>query len=178
MASLRTPLYREFLTPALHRRFTSAALVTLVVCYAEAVLIADKSTRKFDTQTQLSLRSNGGVVFWFWFPLGPAGIRTLLLFLSVLSIFVLRVAQLHLGKAGGVAKGEKGTESATGARTTASPFQTFTRYFFRLNTIQTLGWYLFSAWWFSEVYMWSAPESANLGWIAAGRQVGSYSDAT
>lgn len=36
-------------------------------------------------------------VLWFWFPIGPAGIRTLLLFVSALSIFVLRVAQLHLG---------------------------------------------------------------------------------
>ncbi|CAF9920898.1 MAG: hypothetical protein ALECFALPRED_001659 [Alectoria fallacina] len=135
MASLRTPLYREFLTPALHRRFTSAALITLVVCYAEAVLVADKCS-----------------IFWFWFPVGPAGIRTLLLFLSALSIFVLRVAQLHLG-----------------IRTTASPFETFTIYLFRLNTVQTLGWYLFSAWWFSEVYMWSVPESANLGWVAAGK---------
>lgn len=135
MASLRPPLYRQFLTPALHRRFTSAALITLVVCYAEAVLIADKSS-----------------IFWFWFPIGPAGIRTLLLFVSALSIFVLRVAQLHLG-----------------SRTTASPFETFTRYLFRLNTVQTLAWYLFSAWWFSEVYMWSVPESANLGWVAAGK---------
>lgn len=135
MASLRTPPYRQFLTPALHRRFTSAAFITLVVCYAEAVLIADKSS-----------------IFWFWFPIGPAGIRTLLLFISSLPIFVLRVSQLHLG-----------------ARTTASSFETFITYLFRLNTIQTLAWYLFSAWWFSEVYMWSVPESANLGWVAAGK---------
>lgn len=37
-------------------------------------------------------------VLWSWFPLGPAGIRTLLLFISALSVFVLRVAQLHLGE--------------------------------------------------------------------------------
>ena len=48
MASLRTPLYREFLTPALHRRFTNAALITLVVCYIEAILIADKSKCESD----------------------------------------------------------------------------------------------------------------------------------
>ena len=34
-------------------------------------------------------------VIWSWFPLGPAGIRTLLLFISALAVFVLRVAQLH-----------------------------------------------------------------------------------
>lgn len=38
-------------------------------------------------------------VLWFWFPVGPAGIRTLLLFVSALSVFVLRVGQLHLGMA-------------------------------------------------------------------------------
>jgi nucleoporin NDC1 len=37
-----------------------------------------------------------------------------------------------------------------------------------LNTIQILFWYLFSAWWFSEVYMWSSSTSANLGWILRG----------
>jgi len=36
-------------------------------------------------------------VFWSWFPIGTAGIRTLLLFISALSVFVLRVAQLHIG---------------------------------------------------------------------------------
>ena len=99
MASLRTPLYREFLTPALHKRFTNAALVTLVVCYIEAVFIADKSTSDSDTQLQNCLISDIVAVIWFWFPIGPAGIRTLLLFVSALSIFVLRVAQLHLGMA-------------------------------------------------------------------------------
>ena len=44
-----------------------------------------------------SLHADSIAVFWFWFPLGPAGIRTLLLFISALSIFVLRVAQLHIG---------------------------------------------------------------------------------
>ncbi|KAL9073239.1 MAG: hypothetical protein Q9161_003071 [Pseudevernia consocians] len=151
MASLRTPPYRQFLTPALHRRFTSAALITLVVCYAEAVLIADKSSSESDSEILKRLRAYIVAVFWSWFPVGPAGIRTLLLFVSALSIFVLRVAQLHLG-----------------TRTTAAPFETFTRYLFRLDTLQTLGWYLFSAWWFSEVYMWSVPGSANLGWVAAG----------
>ena len=54
MASIRTPLYREFLTPALHKRFTSAALITLVLCYVEAVLIAEKSTSKSGMQSHES----------------------------------------------------------------------------------------------------------------------------
>ena len=113
MASLRTPLYREVLTPALHRRFTSAALITLVLCYAEAVLIADKSSSELDSCIQKCLTSDPVSVFWFWFPIGPAGIRTLLLFVSAISIFVLRVAQLHLGMAERIFKRDSSTEECT-----------------------------------------------------------------
>lgn len=113
MASLRTPLYREVLTPALHRRFTSAALITLVLCYGEAVVIADHSSSELDPYIQKSLRSDIVSVFWFWFPIGPAGIRTLLLFVSAISIFVLRVAQLHLGMAGRFSKRDSSTEDCT-----------------------------------------------------------------
>ena len=90
------------------------------------------------------------LVFWSWifFPL----FRTLLLFISSLAIFVLRVAQLHFG-----------------ARTTASAFETFRQYAFHINTVQTLAWYFFSAWWFSEVYIWSASASANLSWTKIGK---------
>ena len=94
--------------------------------------------------------SNPGL--WSWFPLGFAGIRTLLLFVAALVVFVLRVGQLHLG-----------------ARTTASPFQTFRRKLYSYDTIRTLGWYTLSACLFSEVYMWSASVDANLGWISAGK---------
>ena len=41
---VRTPFYREFLTPALHRRFTGAAGIALVICYVSAVLIGEKSS--------------------------------------------------------------------------------------------------------------------------------------
>ncbi|KAI9788830.1 MAG: hypothetical protein M1835_002054 [Candelina submexicana] len=124
-------LYRDFLTPALHRRFTKAATITLLVCYVEAVLIGDKSS-----------------LVWSWFPLGPVGIRTLLLFISSLAIFILRVAQLHVG-----------------ARTSTSSFQSFRQHLVRFNSLQTLVWYFFSAWWFSEVYVWSASRKANLNWV-------------
>ncbi|MCJ1244344.1 hypothetical protein MMC30_001542 [Trapelia coarctata] len=131
----RVRFYREFLTPALHRRFTRAAGLALLLCYVEAIAIGDKSS-----------------ILWSWFPLGPAGIRTLLLFITSLSIFVLRVAQLHFG-----------------SRITDSPFETFRQYAFRFNTLQTLGFYYFSAWWFGEVYMFSVPQSADLSWVAEGR---------
>ncbi|KAI9785745.1 MAG: hypothetical protein M1839_008762 [Geoglossum umbratile] len=52
-----------------------------------------------------------------------------------------------------------------GARVTLSPFDTFKTYLIRYNTIQTLGWYTFSAWWFSEVYIWSASDDSNLNWV-------------
>ncbi|MCJ1468383.1 hypothetical protein MMC07_007011 [Pseudocyphellaria aurata] len=44
-------------------------------------------------------------------------------------------------------------------------FVTFTKYLFRFNTIQTLWWYFFSAWWFSEIYIWSASDQVNLAWL-------------
>lgn len=135
MAVLPTPPYKQFLTPALHRTFTGAAVVILAICYGEAVLIGEKTS-----------------FFWSWFPLGTVSIKTLLLFLSALSIFVLRVAQLHLG-----------------ARTTPSYFATLTQNLVSLKTPQTIAWYIFSAWWFSEVYVWSASTNADLGWITLGK---------
>lgn len=56
-----------------------------------------------------------------------------------------------------------------GARTTNSPLQTFKQYALQFNTLQTLVWYLFSAWWFSEVYVWSQSKDADLNWVVEGR---------
>lgn len=63
-------------------------------------------------------------------------------------IFILRVAQLHVG-----------------LRTTNSAYQTFLRYAARLETIQTTMWYLLSAYLFSEIYIWSASQEADLNRI-------------
>ncbi|KAL9604978.1 MAG: hypothetical protein Q9219_000166 [cf. Caloplaca sp. 3 TL-2023] len=134
-ASVRTRLYREFLTPTLHRRFTQAAGISFLICYVEAVLIGDKSS-----------------YFWSWFPIGKAGIRTLLLLLSPLLVFILRVAQLHFGD-----------------RSTASSFQTFTQYLHRREILETTFCYVFSALLFSEIYIWSVPTKANLNWVVQGR---------
>ncbi|KAH0543864.1 hypothetical protein FGG08_001903 [Glutinoglossum americanum] len=57
------------------------------------------------------------------------------------------------------------TTLPVGARVTLSPFETFKTYLIRYNTLQTLVWYIFSAWWFSEVYIWSASYSSNLSWV-------------
>ncbi|PGH36331.1 nucleoporin NDC1 [[Emmonsia] crescens] len=89
---------------------------------------------------------------WSWFPLGACGVRTLLLSFSSLAIFILRVGQMHAG-----------------AQTTSSPFSSTRQALFSFSTFQTFGWYLLSAWWFSEVYMWSSSESAELNWVKPGR---------
>ncbi|OKL58769.1 hypothetical protein UA08_05695 [Talaromyces atroroseus] len=125
--------YRRILTSALHRRFVHASAMTLLMDYIVAFVIGTKTS-----------------LFWSWFPLGACGIRALLLFISTLAVFFIRVAQMH-----------------TGPRTTASPISAL-RYTFPLHALQTLGWYLFSAWWFSEIYLWSAPAEADLGWVKTG----------
>lgn len=70
--------YRDFLTPALHRQFTRAFLLGCGVCYAESVLLG-------------SWRD----ALWSWFPLGFAGIRTLLLCIPMLAVFFIRVSNNH-----------------------------------------------------------------------------------
>ena len=71
--------------------------------------------------------------------------------MSCLAVFILRVASLQLGR-----------------RATSSPFDTFRRSIFAFDTAQILFWYLFSAWWFSEIYIWSSSQSENLGWVKKG----------
>ncbi|EGE79184.1 nuclear envelope protein [Blastomyces dermatitidis ATCC 18188] len=127
--------YRRILTSTLHRKFVHASAVSLVACYVVAFFIGVKSS-----------------FFWSWFPLGACGFRTLLLFISCLAIFILRVGQMHVG-----------------ARTTSSAFSSTRQALFSFSTFQTFGWYLVSAWWFSEVYMWSSSESAELNWVKPGR---------
>src|ERR1700709_268571 len=85
------------------------------------------------------------IVIWSWVPFGRAGIRSGLLFIPAFMIFILRVAQLHVG-----------------IRTSNSAFQTFTRYAVRLETVQEAMWYMLSGYLFSEIYIWSAPADADL----------------
>ncbi|KAL2423361.1 Nucleoporin NDC1 [Exophiala dermatitidis] len=87
-------------------------------------------------------------LFWSWFPFGPAGIKALLFWMSSLFIFILQIATLKIGR-----------------RTIASPFATLRANLFGGTAIQTGFWYTVSAWWFTEAYVWSAPD---LGWITRG----------
>ncbi|KAI4629161.1 uncharacterized protein J4E87_003422 [Alternaria ethzedia] len=127
--------YRDYLTPALHRRFNKASRYTLLLCYAIACWMGEWDN-----------------MLWLWFPLGLTGIRALLLFLSALSIYVLRVAQWHVGR-----------------RQTETRFETFKKYFFRPATLITLVAYAFSAMLFVETYIWSRGTQARLNFIEAGR---------
>lgn len=136
MAAIRPRPYRRILTSALHRRFVHASALALLVCYLVAFLIGDKSS-----------------FLWAWFPIGACGIRTVLLFICSLVVFVLRVGQIHIG-----------------SRTTASPLGTL-KYLIPLDVVQTFGWYIFSAWWFSEIYKWSSSSGAHLEWVNRGRYV-------
>lgn len=126
--------YKDFLTPAMHRRFTSAAGAALFLCYTEAVLMSD------------------GNLFWRMFPFGLPGVRTMLLFLTVLAVFIIRLANLHVGE-----------------RNTTSGLETFVQHLTTLRTYHTLAWYIFSAFFFGEVYIWSRAKESQLGWIDQGR---------
>lgn len=52
-----------------------------------------------------------------------------------------------------------------GIRTSFSAWQTFTNYSPKFHAIQSIGWYFFSAWLYSEIYIWSIPKDADLNRI-------------
>ncbi|CAI7564676.1 unnamed protein product [Penicillium glandicola] len=134
MAVVQTRPYRRILTSALHRRFVHASALSLLVSYIIAIAIGEKSS-----------------LFWLWFPFGSCGVRTALLFISSLTIFVLRVSQMHIG-----------------SRTASSSFGTL-KSFTLLQVAQTFGWYIFSAWWFTQIYVWSSSADSNLELVKRGR---------
>jgi len=91
-------------------------------------------------------------MFWWWFPFSLTGIRALLLFISCLTIFILRIAQMHVGK-----------------RSTTSKVQIFWQTALSRRAVQTIIWYTLSAWLYCEVYIFSTAEGANLAWVDPGR---------
>lgn len=107
----------------------------------------------FKSSKHKELTSNANEVFWLWFPIGSCGVRTVLLFISSLTIFVLRVSQMHIG-----------------ARTASSSFGNL-KFFSLLQIAQTFGWYIFSAWWFTQIYVWSSSGDSNLELVKRGRCV-------
>ncbi|KJZ80161.1 hypothetical protein HIM_00011 [Hirsutella minnesotensis 3608] len=123
--------YKDTLQPALHKRFSSTATLLLAVSYLEAVLLADWSS-----------------FFWSWFPLGPAGFRTSLIFACGLAILILRIAHYHVG-----------------LKTTASGLQTLGDAMLKLQTYETALWYGISSFVFCPVFLFSMSEKSNLQWI-------------
>ena len=144
--------YRDYLTPALHRRFNKASRYTLLLCYAIACWMGEWDNCKWWSGQGSAAHANSYPVLWLWFPLGLTGIRTLLIFLSALAIYVLRVSQWHVGQ-----------------RQTETRIETFRKYFFRLSTLVTLFAYGFSAMIFVETYIWSRGPKDRLNFIEAGR---------
>ncbi|KAB5582442.1 nucleoporin protein Ndc1-Nup [Coniochaeta sp. 2T2.1] len=130
-ATVRRAPYKDFLQPALHRRFSTTASILLAIAYLQAILFGLP-----------------GSAFWSWFPIGPAGIRTLFLSLCGLSVIVLRIAQYHVG-----------------ARTSNSGFQSFAQNVFQIQTLEALFTYIFSGWLFSQIWLWSCGPDSGLGWI-------------
>ncbi|KAF4125884.1 nucleoporin NDC1 [Geosmithia morbida] len=128
---VRRAPYKDFLQPALQRRFASTAAVLVAVSYLEALLLG-----RWDS------------LLWSWFPLGPAGFRTALIFTCGLSLLVLRIALYHVG-----------------LRTTGSGMQTLVANLSSPSTYETAFWYFFSSFLFCPIFLWSMPESANLSWV-------------
>ncbi|KAK0938415.1 hypothetical protein LTR29_010055 [Friedmanniomyces endolithicus] len=127
--------YKTHLTPFLHRAFLSAALLALGPCYISAIFMSPSTT------------------LWSLNPIGMTGLRTFLLFVPVLAVFIIRVMNLHVGK-----------------RTTTSMAETLYIQVAAsgIKTAATVGWYAFSAWMFGEVYIWSRSRGADLGWVDMG----------
>lgn len=119
--------YRDYLTPCLHRLFTNAALVGLVACYVASVLMSPWS------------------LFWSWFPLGPTGARASLLFISVLCVFILRIANLRVA-----------------ARQASSSASDLVGCLFTKGAYKTLVWYMLSSFLFCETYIHSTDHSKEL----------------
>ncbi|CAK7264765.1 hypothetical protein SEPCBS119000_001162 [Sporothrix epigloea] len=72
--------YKDFLQPALHRRFSSTALVLLATSYVQSLSLSSWSSW-----------------LWAWFPLSGAGFRAFVIFFCGLVIIILRIAQFHIG---------------------------------------------------------------------------------
>ncbi|KOS21836.1 Nuclear envelope protein ndc1 [Escovopsis weberi] len=127
----RRASYKDVLQPALHRRFSSTATFLLAVSYLESVAL-----------------SSWDSFFWAWFPIGPAGLRTLLVFLCGLAILILRIASYQVG-----------------LKTSATGWHTLTAYLLSPRTYETAFWYGVSSLLYSHIFMSTRPHDASLQWI-------------
>ncbi|KAF2210511.1 hypothetical protein CERZMDRAFT_24832, partial [Cercospora zeae-maydis SCOH1-5] len=134
----RVKAYKDFLTPAFHRRFCSAAGLALLVCLADSWWL-----------------SNSRHFFWSWFPLGPAGFRATLLFIPCLMVFIVRLANMHLGARTSTSSAEA-VYAMLGAKGWA-------------NTLTIAFWHWASAFFFGEIYIWTRSSDAELNLVDVGQ---------
>jgi nucleoporin NDC1 len=114
--------------------------------------MGDLDNCKYSTAFSTTSSLMSGLDFWSWFPIGPAGLRTVLLFIPALIVYILRVAQWHVGH-----------------RNTDTPWHTFRKHALKKNTFMTIAGYSLSAWFYSEVYIWSRSPSSRLGFTDKGK---------
>lgn len=162
--------YKDVLTPVLHTKFNSASLFILLVCYATAVLIGDWGCRSAQRCGQallltFDLRLLGMVSFRLG---GHSHAHALRIELVNIHPTNGRLAQYDCIRD---TTHNFADSLAVGARTSASSFQMLYKRILNRVTIFTFLCYAFSAWWFSEVYIWSKAADANLGWIDPGKSV-------
>ncbi|KAI1745238.1 nucleoporin protein Ndc1-Nup, partial [Xylaria scruposa] len=79
-SAARQAPYKDFLQPALQRRFAGTATILVGLAYLESVTLSSWKS-----------------YIWSWFPLGLPGLRALAIFLCVLPIIILRIAHAHMG---------------------------------------------------------------------------------
>ncbi|KAI5928217.1 nucleoporin protein Ndc1-Nup [Camillea tinctor] len=80
VAIARRAPYKDFLQPALQRRFAYTVLLLLGISYFEALTW-----------------SSWNSFIWSWFPIGLPGIRTLAIIGCILPTVILRIAHSHVG---------------------------------------------------------------------------------
>lgn len=95
----RTRPYKDFLTPALHRRFSHAAAYVFSACYIAALLISPPR------------------LLWFWNPISYHGVRAVILFGSCVMVFIIRVSNLHVGEHITTSGAERVYQALTSTRT-------------------------------------------------------------
>lgn len=119
--------YKRLLTSLLHQRFRDAFLISAAVCYA--IAIATSSSFSW---------------LWLWFPIGPAGVRTLLYLGSATCVLTLRTALVR-----------------PDPRPFPTPYAALKGRLSRVETLQVPAYYLVSALAFEWVTVWfSASDGA------------------
>lgn len=91
-------------------------------------------------------------MIWSWFPLGWAGFRAALIFVSGLSILVLRIAHYHVG----LRMGSAGWQTVGALLTDPRAYE-------------TAFWYGVSSFIFCPVFLFSADDNLNLRFVSAAR---------